>query len=135
MRRAGAILCLFSFWVSAADTPSGTTAGNIGLSSADIDEAVAQLAKITGLAPLKKVQSATITREGVRKFLEEKLKEEVKPEEIQKEELAMKRFGLLPEKFDLKSATVDLITEQAAAFYDFRTKKLYILEGEGVKDL
>lgn len=134
MRRVGAIFCLLSFWISAADTPSGTTSGNIGLSSADIDEAVAQLARITGLAPLKKVQSATITRDGVRKFLEEKLKEEVKPEEIQKEELAMKRFGLLPEKFDLKNATVDLITEQAAAFYDFRTKKLYILEGEGVKD-
>ena len=70
---------------------------------------MAQLSKITGLAPLKKVQSATITREGVRKFLEEKLKDEVKPEEIQQEELAMKRFGLLPEKFDLKAATVDLI--------------------------
>lgn len=138
MRRIAFPLVLIALWVSAqtsaAASPETSTSGSIGLSSAEIDDAVAQLSKITGLAPLKKVQSATITREGVRKFLEQKLKEEVKPEEIQQEELAMKRFGLLPEKFDLKAATVDLITEQAAAFYDFRTKKLYMLEGEGLKD-
>ncbi|MBC7925325.1 MAG: hypothetical protein H7039_06670 [Bryobacteraceae bacterium] len=120
-----------SLWV-VAQTPAATITKN-SLSAGEIDEAIAQLSKITGLEPLKKVQADTITRAGVRKFLEEKIREEIKPEEIRIEELALKRFGLLPAEFDLKSATVDLITEQAAAFYDFRTKKLYLLDGDEVK--
>ncbi len=123
MRRLAFGLLAVGLWVHAAATTTG-------VSPAEIDEAVAQLSKITGLQPLKKVQKDTITREGVRKFLEQKLKEEVDPEDIRLEELALKKFGLVPQDFDLKSATVDLITEQAAAFYDFRTKKLYLLEGD-----
>ncbi|HYO82181.1 MAG TPA: hypothetical protein VES20_12320, partial [Bryobacteraceae bacterium] len=98
--------------------------------AASIEEAVKLLAEITGLPPLKKVDHGTITREGVRAFLEERIAEEVKPEEIRIEELVLKRFGLIPEDFDLKSATVNLITEQAAAFYDYRRKKLFLLEEE-----
>jgi len=125
MRRTLSVLLGLTFWL--------TWAGATTIDSSDVEDSVALLSKITGLQPLKKVQKDTITREGVRKFLEEKLKEEVKPEQIRVEELTLKRFGLLPKEFDLKGATVDLITEQAAAFYDFRTKKLYLLEGDDVK--
>jgi hypothetical protein len=126
MRRAATTgLLLLSFWLQAA--PAATTTG---LEPGDVDDAIAQLSKITGLSPLRKVRQETITRDGVRKFLEQKLKEEVRPEDIRLEELALKKFGLVPTDFDLKSATVDLITEQAAAFYDFRTKKLYLLDGD-----
>jgi hypothetical protein len=129
MRRTLTGLILLSSWLALyAQTAAATTKTSLGTD--ELDEAVQQLAKITGLQPLKKVRQDTITREGVRKFLEQKLKEEVKPEDIRLEELALKKFGLVPPEFDLKSATVDLITEQAAAFYDFRTKKLYILEGD-----
>jgi hypothetical protein len=37
-------------------------------------------------------------------------------------------FGLVPPNFDLKKSTVDLLTEQAAAFYDYDDKKLFMLE-------
>src|SRR3954451_8468765 len=115
MRRFFSVFCLIGLWVG-AQTPAAATSKTT-LPSNEIDEAVAQLSKLTGLQPLRKVQQDTITRDGVRKFLEQKLKEEVNPEDIRLEELSMKRFGLLPDEFDLKSATVDLITEQAAAFY------------------
>ena len=96
----------------------------------EIDNAIQTLAEITGLEPLKKVDHSTITREGVRKFLEERIREEIKPEEIRLEEIVLKRFGLVPEEFDLRATTVNLITEQAAAFYDYRRKKLFVLEGD-----
>jgi hypothetical protein len=92
-----------------------------------LDESIATLAKITGLAPLKKVQYDTITKAQVKAFLEERIKEEVKPEDIRIDELALKKFGFVPKDFDLKRTTVDLITEQAAAFYDYRKKKLFLL--------
>src|SRR5947209_8547969 len=55
-------------------------------------------------------------------------KEKTKPEEIRAEELTLKKFGLLPPDFDLAKTTVDLLTEQAAAFYDYDRKKLFITE-------
>ena len=51
-----------------------------------------------------------------------------KPGEIRAEELTLKKFGLVPQDFDLAKNTVDLLTEQAAAFYDYDQKKLFITE-------
>lgn len=96
----------------------------------NLDNEVKELAKVTGLEPLKRVQYDTITRAGVKSFLEERIKEEIRPEDIRIEEIALKRFGFVPKDFDLRRATVDLITEQAAAFYDYRKKKLFLLEGD-----
>ena len=103
-----------------------------------IEDSISQLAKITGLAPLKKVQYNTITKPQIKSFLEERIKEEIKPEDIRLDELALKKFGFVPQDFDLKRTTIDLITEQAAAFYDYRKKKLFLLEssssdGEGLR--
>ncbi|HUQ92132.1 MAG TPA: hypothetical protein VM120_10670, partial [Bryobacteraceae bacterium] len=50
------------------------------------------------------------------------------PEEIRAEETALKKLGLVPKEFDLKKSTVDLLTEQAAAFYDYHKKKLFVLD-------
>ena len=56
------------------------------------------------------------------------LKEAVKPEEIRAEEVTLKKLGLVPQDFDLRKTTDDLLTEQAAAFYDYKKKKLFILD-------
>lgn len=127
MHRFVPVALLLTCWISAeTPTAAGAKAGPFD----DIDNSVAQLSKITGLEPLKKVQRDTITRAEVKQFLEDRIREELRPEEIRLEELSLKRFGLIPREFDLKSATVDLITEQAAAFYDYRKKKLFLLEGD-----
>jgi len=93
-----------------------------------INEITAELARITGLKFLKKVEYAPITKPEVNKFLRDRLKEEMSPEEIRAEELVLKKFGFVPQDYDLASNTIDLFTEQAAAFYDFRKKKLFVLE-------
>jgi hypothetical protein len=130
MRRALLVSFLVSAWLS-AQAPARAPSRPVALDG--IDEAISQLAKITGLEPLKKVDHDTIDRAGLKKFLEERIKEEVKPEEIRLEELALKRFGLVPRDFNLEKATIDLLTEQAAAFYDFKRKKLYMLTEDAVK--
>jgi len=37
-------------------------------------------------------------------------------------------FGLVPPDFNLMGETVDLLSEQAAAFYDYNKKRLFILD-------
>lgn len=95
---------------------------------AEIDEIMNELSKITGLAQLKKVEYARIGKGEVKQFLEERVKEAVKPEEIRAEELVLRKFGFVPADFDLKKTMIDLLSEQAAAFYDYRKKKLFLID-------
>src|SRR5690242_20184811 len=69
-----------------------------------------------------------ITKDKINEFLKKRVKEVAKPEDIRAEELTLKKFGLVPPEFDLAKNTVDLLTEQAAAFYDYDKKKLFITE-------
>src|SRR5260370_22034814 len=95
---------------------------------AQINEILVELGKMTGLAPPKQVASDVIDKKGLKKFLEDRIKDAVKPEDIHAEEVTLKKLGFVPQDFDLKETTVDLLTEQAAAFYDFRKKKLFLME-------
>jgi hypothetical protein len=92
---------------------------------------IQDLSEITGWALRKPVQQETMTRAGLKDFFLERIKEVVKPEDIRVEELTLKKFGLVPPDFDLKQSTVDLLTEQAAAFYDYRKKKMVLLDAGG----
>ncbi len=87
-----------------------------------------KLSEITGFAVSKPVDQKTMRREELKAYFEERLKEVVKPEEIRIEEMTLKKFGFVPADFDLKSTTIDLMAEQAAAFYDYRKKKMVLLD-------
>jgi len=94
----------------------------------EIQVILADLQEITGLKPLKAVPHEFITKPQVKQFLEDRIKEEIKPEELRAEELTLKKFGFVPQDYDLKGATIELLTEQAAAFYDYRKKRLYVID-------
>jgi hypothetical protein len=87
-----------------------------------------ELTQISGMPLRHAVPCDFITKAKVNEFLNKRVKEEEKPEEIRAEELTLKKFGLVPQDFDLAKTTVDLLTEQAAAFYDYDRKKLFITE-------
>jgi hypothetical protein len=87
-----------------------------------------ELAEITGMKLHHPVPCAFITKDDVNKFLKDRVKEVAKPDEIRAEELTLKKFGFVPGDFDLAKNTVDLLTEQAAAFYDYNKKKLFLTE-------
>jgi len=86
------------------------------------------LHEITGYRIKHRVPAEIITRDKVKEFLQQRLKEATSPEEIRVEELTLKKFGLVPRDFDLAKNTVDLLTEQAAAFYDFHRKRMFITD-------
>ena len=86
------------------------------------------LHEITGYKIKHRVPAEIITRDKVKAFLEQRMKEAASPEDIRVEELTLKKFGLVPQDFDLAKNTVDLLTEQAAAFYDFHRKRMFITD-------
>jgi hypothetical protein len=123
------LMKVFPFLLTAAlaaqaPTPESNKAA-IATGLADIETS---LTEITGLKFHKEVPYAVIDKQQLHKFLEERMRDAVKPEEIHAEETMLKMFGFLPAEYDLKKATIELLTEQAAAFYDYHKKKLFILE-------
>jgi hypothetical protein len=86
------------------------------------------LTQISGMKLRHPVPCDYITKEKINAFLNQRMKDVTSPEEIRAEELTLKKFGFVPRDFDLARTTVDLLTEQAAAFYDYNKKKLFITE-------
>jgi hypothetical protein len=87
-----------------------------------------QLTRISGMPLRHAVPCDFITKEKIKAFLNKRVKEVAKPEDLRAEELTLKKFGLVPPDFDLARNTIDLLTEQAAAFYDYDKKKLFVTE-------
>ncbi len=125
MKRLLALLLSVALWIA----PAAAANAESGLFG-QIDAILADLGKITGLQPRKPVQRAVIPRSDLKRFLEDRIRQELKPAAIRAEEVTLKKLGFVPPDFDLKATTVDLLTEQAAAFYDYRKKRLYLLDSE-----
>jgi hypothetical protein len=86
------------------------------------------LTTISGMPLKHPVPCDYISKEKISDFLNKRVKEVARPEEIRAEEATLKKFGLVPPDFDLAKNTVELLTEQAAAFYDYDKKKLFITD-------
>ena len=99
-----------------------------------INSIVATLSEISGFSPEHPVAYGRMTKSQLRHFLSKRIRKTLKPDEIRADELALKMFGLVPQNFDLKKSTIDLLTEQAAAFYDYDEKKLFLLEGADIDE-
>ncbi len=97
-------------------------------SFSQIDAIVKSLSEITGLTEKHAVPYGRMSKHQLRQFLNKRIKKTLKPDEIRADELSLKMFGLVPQNFDLKKSTIDLLTEQAAAFYDYDEKKLFLLD-------
>jgi hypothetical protein len=49
-------------------------------------------------------------------------------QEVRATELTLKMFGFVPQDFNLVREAVDVVSEQAAAFYDYKKQRLFILD-------
>lgn len=89
---------------------------------------VTALSEITGWEVKKKVPSEMLGKDSFRRFVESRMKEVSSDRLVHAEEITLKMFGFVPQDFNLAQQTVDLVSEQAAAFYDYHKKRLYILD-------
>lgn len=118
-------LFLIALPSGAWEEPAADAAGKLP-DAAEIDSILRQLSAITGFRVRRHLPFQLITREQVNAYVKNQIRHSVKPKDIYAEELSLKKLGFAPADFDLRQTTIDLLTEQAAAFYDFHQKKLFI---------
>ncbi len=123
-RRTLAAVFLLLVFAGAAPAQSSRAKEICGLAN----RIVLDLTQISGMKLHHPVPCDYITKEKINAFLNQRMKDTARPEDIRAEELTLKKFGFVPQDFDLAKNTVDLLTEQAAAFYDYHKKKLFITD-------
>jgi hypothetical protein len=92
-----------------------------------VDEILAFDSKATGLPIKKQVKRRLTSRDEVVGYLTKHMKDE-DVKRLQRSELVLKKFGLLPRDFDLEKLLVSLLREQIAGYYDPKTKTVNLLD-------
>ncbi len=92
-----------------------------------VDEILAFDSKQTGLPIKKQVKRRLTSRDEVVGYLTKHMKDE-DVKKLQRSELVLKKFGLLPRDFDLEKLLVALLREQVAGYYDPKTKTVNLLD-------
>ena len=85
-----------------------------------------QMATHRELEVKRPVAMEVATREQIVKYVDSRIREEMKDEELLGQEAALKRLGLIPEKLDMRSFLLDLYGEQVAGYYDPFKQKFFI---------
>src|ERR1700734_1730699 len=92
-----------------------------------VDEILAFDSKQTGLPIKKQVKRRLTSRDEVEGYLTKHMRDE-DVKRLQRSELVLKKFGLLPRDFELEKLLVALLREQVAGYYDPKTKTVNLLD-------
>ena len=95
-----------------------------------VGNALPSVASLTGVQSREPVKVDLLTREELGKFFQKNLKIEYPNDELKKRGQCFAQIGLLPEGYDLESGFMTLLSQQAGAVYDSRSKTLI-----GLRDL
>jgi hypothetical protein len=93
-----------------------------------VDELMKFSSDDTGLAIKTPVKRQITTRDAVEKYMKSKLAEDKSAQRLQRDEIVLKKFGLLDRDFNLGPFLLALLKEQVEAFYDEKTKTVNLLD-------
>jgi hypothetical protein len=93
-----------------------------------VDEILRFVSQDTGLPIKHKVKRKLITRNQVERYVEKRLKDDKDTQRIERSQLVLKKFGMIPPDYDLHSEFLKLLSEQVAAYYDSKTKTVNLLD-------
>ena len=88
----------------------------------------------TGLPIKSQVKRQIISRASVESYLKEKFDEDESARRMQRDEIVLKKFGLLDRDFALKPFLLALLKEQIEAYYDSKTKTVYMLDWVDIEE-
>ena len=95
---------------------------------ASVDQILRFDSKDTGLPIRHPVKRQLTTRAAVEKYLDSKMRNGKDERRMERSAVELKKFGLLPQNFDLGPFLVKLLKEQIAGYYDSKTKTVYLLD-------
>jgi hypothetical protein len=93
-----------------------------------VDEILQFVSQDTGLPIRHKVKRKLITRDKVEHYVEKRLKDDKDTQRLERSQLVLKKFGMIPQDYDLHSEFLKLLSEQVAAYYDSKTKTVNLLD-------
>ena len=92
-----------------------------------VDEIMQFDSKQTGLPIKHEVKRKLTSRDEVYAYLTKHLNDE-DAQRLRRSELVLKKFGLLPRKFNLETFLVALLKEEVAGYYDPKTRTVNLLD-------
>ena len=93
-----------------------------------VDEILQFVSHDTGLPIKHKIKRKLITRSQVEHFVEKRLKDDKDTQRLERSQLVLKKFGMIPPDYDLHAEFLKLLSEQVAAYYDSKTKTVNLLD-------
>lgn len=91
------------------------------------DEILQLISDTTGLPVTKEVKIDIVNKAQVREFMLESLEKDYPGDLLERQYAAFSYLGLVPEDLEIRSLLVDLITEQAGAFYNPENDTFYAI--------
>ena len=93
-----------------------------------VDDMLRTLSDITAWKVQRTVPAEILAKEKFSKMVQEGVKDAETSKETHAAEVALKMFGLVPQDFNLAHESGDLLAELAAAIYDYKKKRLFVLD-------
>jgi hypothetical protein len=88
----------------------------------------------SGLPIKSQVKRQIISRASVEDYLKGKFEEDQSARRLQRDEIVLKKFGLLDRDFALKPFLLALLKEQIEAYYDSKDKTVYMLDWVNIEE-
>jgi len=92
-----------------------------------VDEILKYASQNTALPIKQDVKRKLVRRDEVEAFVQKNMKDDKDAKRLERSEVVLKKFGLLPRDFDLKTFLVALLREQVAGYYDPKTRTVNLL--------
>ena len=93
------------------------------------EELIPRIERAVGLSFKAPPRLAVRSREQVDAYIAAKIETELPPEEIERQTLAYRLFGLIPDTLDLGVLLLELYAEQVVGYFDPDSAMLYVVDG------
>ncbi|MDQ3686765.1 MAG: hypothetical protein M3430_14385 [Acidobacteriota bacterium] len=91
-------------------------------------EVLRETSEVRKLPILRSVRSGAQSRAEIERMIIKNLDESSTPEEMRASERELKKLGLVPPDFQLRSFIISLLTEQVAGYYDPKTQEFHLAD-------
>lgn len=92
------------------------------------DEVLAEMSKLVSLPILSPLKKSIRSREEIRAYLLQKMKEDKDAGKRYADQKTMEKFGLIPKDYPLDQTLVKVLTEQIAGLYDPDSQEFFIAD-------
>jgi len=99
-----------------------------------VDQLIKFSSEETGLPIKAEVKRQITDRATVENYLKEKFAEDESAKRMQRGEIVLKKFGMLDHDFALSPFLLQLLKEQIEAYYDFKTKTVFMLDWVDIEE-